>query len=49
VINKVIKEKSIELLIIGHEVSKGALSGFRSDYSEKFMKNPSIPFLVLPV
>jgi hypothetical protein len=48
-INKVIKDKSIELLIIGHEVSKGALSGFRSDYAEKFMKNPSIPFLVLPV
>ncbi len=48
-INKVIKDKSIELLIIGHEVSKGALAGFRSDYAEKFMKNPSIPFLVLPV
>jgi nucleotide-binding universal stress UspA family protein len=49
VINKVIKDKAIELLIIGHEVSKGALAGFRSDYAEKFMKNPSIPFLVLPV
>ncbi len=49
VINKVIKDKSIELLIISHEVSKGALAGFRSDYAEKFIKNPSIPFLVLPV
>ena len=49
VIYKVIKDKAIELLIIGHEVSKGALAGFRSDYAEKFMKNPSIPFLVLPV
>ncbi len=48
-INKVIKDKSIELLVIGHEVNKGALSGFRSDYAEKFMKNPTIPFLVLPV
>jgi len=48
-INKVIKDKSIELLVIGHEVSKGALAGFRSDYAEKFMKNPSIPFVVLPV
>jgi len=49
VISKVIKDKGIELLIIGHEVNKGALAGFRSDYAEKFMKNPSIPFLVLPV
>jgi len=49
VINKVIKDKGIELLIVGHEVNKGALVGFRSDYAEKFMKNPSIPFLVLPL
>jgi nucleotide-binding universal stress UspA family protein len=49
VINKVIKDKAFELLIIGHEISKGAMSGFRSDYAEKFIKNPSIPFLVLPV
>ena len=49
VINKVIKDKGIELLIVGHEVNKGALAGFRSDYAEKFMKNPSIPFLVLPL
>jgi len=48
-INKVIKDKGIELLVIGHEVNKGALSGFRSDYAEKFMKSPSIPFVVLPV
>jgi nucleotide-binding universal stress UspA family protein len=47
VINKVIKDKGIELLIVGHEVDKGTL--FKSDYAEKFMKNPSIPFLVLPV
>ncbi|HPI91563.1 MAG TPA: universal stress protein [Deltaproteobacteria bacterium] len=49
VINKVIKDKGIELLVIGHEVNKGALAGFRSDYAEKFMKNPLVPFLVLPV
>jgi hypothetical protein len=49
VINKVIRDNAIELLIIGYEVSRGALTGFRSDYAEKFMKNPSIPFLVLPV
>ncbi len=48
-INKVIKDKSIELLLISHELSKGALAGFRSDNAEKFMKNPSVPFLVLPV
>jgi nucleotide-binding universal stress UspA family protein len=48
-INKVIKEKGIELLVIGHEVSGGALRGFRGDHAEKFMKNPTIPFLVLPV
>ena len=49
VINKVIEDKAIELLILSHERSKGALSGFRSDFAEKFMKNASIPFVVLPV
>lgn len=49
VINKVIEDKKIELLILSHELSKGTLSGFRSDYAEKFMKNAAIPFLVLPV
>ncbi len=48
-INKVIRDKSIELLVLGHEVKKGALDAFRSDYAEKFMKNPTIPFVVLPV
>ncbi|HPS93967.1 MAG TPA: universal stress protein [Deltaproteobacteria bacterium] len=49
VMNEVIEEKAIELLILSHELSKGTLSGFRSDYAEKFMKNPTIPFLVLPM
>lgn len=49
VINKVIKDKEIDLLIIGHEVTGGALKGFRGDHAEKFMKNPAIPFLVVPV
>jgi nucleotide-binding universal stress UspA family protein len=49
VINEVIEDKKIELLILSHELSKGTLSGFRSDYAEKFMKNARIPFLVLPV
>jgi len=47
--NEVIEEKAIELLILSHELSKGTLSGFRSDYAEKFMKNPTVPFLVLPM
>ncbi|MCE5274100.1 MAG: universal stress protein [Syntrophaceae bacterium] len=49
VMNEVIEEKAIELLILSHELSKGTLSGFRSDYAEKFMKNPTVPFLVLPM
>ncbi|MBN2298412.1 MAG: universal stress protein [Deltaproteobacteria bacterium] len=49
VINEVIEEKKIELLVLTHEISRGTLSGFRSDYAEKFMKNATIPFLVLPV
>ncbi|MGC9323995.1 MAG: universal stress protein [Desulfomonilia bacterium] len=49
VINEVIEEKQIELLVLAHEVSRGTLAGFRSDYAEKFMKNPSVPFLVLPI
>jgi len=49
VIDEVIEEKGVELLILSHIVTKGTLSGFRSDYAEKFLKNPSIPFLVLPV
>ncbi|HWR67646.1 MAG TPA: universal stress protein [Desulfomonilia bacterium] len=49
VINKVIKDKGIELLVVAHEVVKGSLSIFRGDQAEKFMKNPSIPFVVLPV
>ncbi|HOJ12874.1 MAG TPA: universal stress protein [Deltaproteobacteria bacterium] len=48
-INKVIKEKEIDLLVVGHEVSTGALKSFKGDQAEKFMKNPTIPFLVLPV
>ncbi len=48
VFNEVIEDKQIELLILTHELSKGTLSGFRSDYAEKFMKNAAIPFLVLP-
>jgi hypothetical protein len=49
VINEVIKEKGIELLILYHDVSTGTLPQWRSDYVEKFIKHPSIPFLVLPV
>ncbi|HOO38515.1 MAG TPA: universal stress protein [Deltaproteobacteria bacterium] len=48
VINEVIEDKKIELLILTHELGKGTLSGFRSDYAEKFMKQATIPFLVLP-
>ena len=48
VIKKVIDDKKIELLILSHELSKGTLSGFKSDYAEKFMKSATIPFLVLP-
>ena len=48
-INRVIEEKGIELLILSHEMSRGSLSGFRSDHVERFMKNATIPFLVLPV
>jgi nucleotide-binding universal stress UspA family protein len=48
VINEVIEDKKIELLILTHELGKGTLSGFKSDYAEKFMKNATIPFLVLP-
>jgi len=49
VINEIIDEKKIELLILSHEISGGTLSGFRTDFAEKFMKNATIPFLVLPV
>lgn len=49
VMNEVIEEKAIELLILSHELSRGTLSGFRSDYAEKYMKNPTVPFLVLPM
>jgi len=49
VITKVIKDKGIKLLVIGHEASGGTLKGFRGDHAEKFMKNPTIPFLVIPV
>ncbi|HDP25568.1 MAG TPA: universal stress protein [Deltaproteobacteria bacterium] len=49
VINEVIFEKQIELLLLSHEVSSGTFSGFRTDFAEKFMKNPSIPFLVIPI
>lgn len=49
VINDVIAEKKIELLVLSHEMSRGTLSGFRSDYAEKFMKTATIPFLVVPV
>lgn len=49
VLNDVIEEEKIELLVLSHELSKGTLSGFRSDYAEKFMKHATIPFLVLPI
>jgi nucleotide-binding universal stress UspA family protein len=48
-INRVIEEKQIELVVMSHEVAKGSLYGFKSDYVERFMKNATIPFLVLPV
>lgn len=49
VINEVIEEKAIEFLILSQERSKGAFSGFRTDFADKFMKHASIPFVVLPV
>lgn len=48
-VEKVIKDKQIELLVLPHELGKGTLSWFRGDYVERFMKNAAIPFLVLPM
>ena len=49
VINDMIKKNGIELLVFSKDVSTGTLSQWKGDYVEKFMKNPLIPFLVLPV
>ncbi|MEA2102127.1 MAG: universal stress protein [Thermodesulfobacteriota bacterium] len=48
VINQVVEEMSIELVILGHESSKGTLASFRSDYVERFLRQPACPFLVVP-
>lgn len=48
-INRVIRERKIDLLIMSHEASKGSLFGFKSDHVERFMKDAAIPFMVVPV
>jgi len=48
-VEMVIKEKQIELIVIPHDPSKGTLSWLRGAYAEKFMRNATIPFLVLPM
>jgi len=48
VVNKIIKDKKIDLLILGYGMSKGTLSSFKTDYAGRFLKNPTCPFLVVP-
>ena len=48
-INRTIEARQIELIVLSHETGRGNLYGFRSDFVEKFMKNATVPFLVLPV
>ncbi len=48
-INRAIDAKRIELIVLSHETGRGNLYGFKSDLVEKFMKNATVPFLVLPV
>jgi len=47
VLNKEIAAKDIDLLVLGHEI--GSLSMFKSDYAQKFLKDPKCPAVVLPI
>lgn len=47
VIDAMIKDKDIDLLVIGHEI--GSLSMFKSDYTLKFLKDPKCPALIIPI
>lgn len=47
VIDEVITAKSIDLLVLGHEV--GALSLFKTDYPLKYLKHPQCPVLIVPI
>ncbi len=49
VINEVIQDQGIDLLVLGHDVSKGTLSSFKVDLAEKLLKQPPCPLLVVPV
>jgi nucleotide-binding universal stress UspA family protein len=44
-----IKGRGIELLVLAHDLTPGALHEWRGDFVEKFMKQSLIPFLVVPV
>jgi nucleotide-binding universal stress UspA family protein len=48
-LEQVIKEKKIELVVLPHDGGSGILSWFRGDYAERFLREASIPFLVLPM
>jgi hypothetical protein len=47
VIDAMIKDKGINLLVVGHEV--GSLSMFKTDYVMKFLKAPQCPVLAIPI
>jgi nucleotide-binding universal stress UspA family protein len=48
-LEQAIKEKKIGLVILPHDGGRGILSWFRGDYAERFLRESSIPFLVLPM
>ncbi|HNY64345.1 MAG TPA: universal stress protein [Deltaproteobacteria bacterium] len=48
-LDKVIKDKKIELVVLPHNGDKGILSWLRGDYAERFMREAAIPFVVLPM
>jgi nucleotide-binding universal stress UspA family protein len=48
-LEKVIKDKQIELVVLPHDGDRGILSWFRGDYAERFMREAAIPFLVMPM
>lgn len=48
-LDQVIRERKIGLVIMPHDGDKGILSWFRGDYAERFLRDASIPFLVLPM
>jgi nucleotide-binding universal stress UspA family protein len=48
-LDQIIKEKKIEMVVLPHEGDRGVLSWFKGDYAERFLRDASIPFLVLPM